>query len=95
VTENQGKQTPGVDRVTGDLGDAGTKCHRHRHPPAARVSAAPLRRVYIAKSNVKRRGLGIPTMMKDRAMQALYLPALDPIADATGVSKSQPHPPRR
>jgi RNA-directed DNA polymerase len=70
VTENQGKRTPGVDRVT-------WKTPEHKATAIATLRQRgyrpqPLRRVYIAKSNGKRRGLGIPTM-KDRAMQALYL----------------------
>jgi RNA-directed DNA polymerase len=78
VTENRGKRTPGVDRVT-------WKTPEHKAAAIATLRQRgyrpqPLRRVYIAKSNGKRRGLGIPTM-KDRAMQALYLLALDPIAE--------------
>jgi len=78
VTENQGKRTPGVDRVTWDTPEQkataiGTLRQRGYRPQ-------PLRRVYIAKANGKRRGLGIPTM-RDRAMQALYLLSLDPRAE--------------
>jgi RNA-directed DNA polymerase len=78
VTENQGKRTPGVDGVTWDTPhQKATAIGMLRHRG---YQAQPLRRVYIAKSNGGRRGLGIPTLL-DRALQALYLLALDPIAE--------------
>jgi RNA-directed DNA polymerase len=85
VTENQGKRTPGVDGVRWATPAARLKAigalHRRGYCPL------PLRRVYIPKANGKQRPLGIPTM-KDRAMQALYLLALEPIAETTADPNS-------
>ncbi|MDH2432298.1 group II intron reverse transcriptase/maturase [Pokkaliibacter sp. MBI-7] len=85
VTENQGKRTAGVDRVLWDTPEskqlAAETLKRRGYRPL------PLRRVYIPKSNGKERPLGIPTMY-DRAMQALYLLALAPVAETRGDPNS-------
>jgi RNA-directed DNA polymerase len=79
AVSNSGAKTPGVDGVLWNTPEvksaAFNTLRRHGYQPQ------PLRRVYIPKSNGKRRALGIPTM-RDRAMQALYLLGLDPIAES-------------
>ena len=80
VTQNKGKHTPGVDGVFWNTPRQKAKAVEDLNPQ--RYKAKPLRRVYIPKSNGKERPLGIPTM-KDRAMQALYLMAMEPIAETT------------
>lgn len=86
VTENTGKRTPGVDGAiwkTPEQKMTAIKTLQQRgyHPQ-------PLRRVYIPKGNGdKMRPLGIPTM-KDRAMQAFYLLALEPVAETTADPNS-------
>ena len=85
VTENQGKNTPGVDKITWNtrrkkITAISSLRQRDYHPQ-------PLRRIYIPKKNGKKRPLGIPAM-KCRAMQALYLLALDPVAETTADPNS-------
>ena len=80
VTENTGKRTPGVDGETWKTPEQKMTALLALHQRGYRPQ--PLRRVYIPKSNGAGRPLSIPTM-HDRAMQALYLLALDPVAETT------------
>jgi RNA-directed DNA polymerase len=85
VTTNKGKRTPGVDGII-------WKTSRQRMLALSDLKRKgykpqPLRRIYIPKKNGKMRPLSIPTM-KDRAMQAIYKMALDPVAEATADPNS-------
>src|SRR5665647_38809 len=85
VSSNKGSKTAGVDKKIWSTPNvkfmAIAKLKRRGYQPL------PLKRVNIKKSNGKLRPLGIPTM-KDRAMQALYLMALEPVSETTADSNS-------
>ena len=77
VTTNKGKNTPGVDKEVWST--PSSKMRGALTLTDKRYKAKPLRRVYIEKKGKKaKRPLGIPCMY-DRAMQALYALALDPV----------------
>lgn len=85
VTENKGRKTPGVDGETWSTPaskfKAISRLKRRGYQPL------PLRRHNIRKSNGKTRPLGIPTMT-DRAMQALYKLALEPVTECRADGNS-------
>jgi RNA-directed DNA polymerase len=85
VTENQGKNTPGVDKVTWNTPQQKLQAIYALRQRDYRPQ--PLRRIHIPKKNGKTRPLGIP-VMKCRAVQALYLLALDPVAETVADPNS-------
>lgn len=78
VTSNKGKRTAGVDGITWTTSKQ--KMNAVITLKRKGYQTQPLRRIYIPKKNGKKRPLSIPTMT-DRAMQALYKFALEPVAE--------------
>lgn len=92
VTGNQGGKTAGIDKViwrtTKQKIQASATLKRRGY------KTLPLRRIYIPKKNGKLRPLGIPSM-RDRAMQALYLLALEPISESIADKNAYGFRPKR
>jgi len=81
ICQNKGKRTAGIDGERWLTPEA--KMNAALKLSDKRYKAKPLKRVFIEKpGKKKKRPLGIPTMY-DRAMQALYALALNPVAEAT------------
>ena len=88
VTEiNAGRRTAGVDGKVVLLAQEKADLADWVQRRAAAWSPRPVRRVYVPKSNGRRRPLGIP-VIADRALQALALGALEPEWEARFEPKS-------
>lgn len=92
VATSKGARTAGID---GRLCQSnGAKLRLSMSLKQRGYKAQPLKRVYIPKSNGKKRPLGIPTLL-DRSMQALYLLALEPVSEMQADLNSYGFRPRR
>ena len=86
VTTNKGKRTSGVDKQLWTT--SASKMTAVLTLTDKKYKSKPLRRTYIdKKGKKKKRPLGIPCMY-DRAMQALYALALEPVAETTADTHS-------
>jgi RNA-directed DNA polymerase len=74
---NAGRGTAGIDGRTALLASQKAQLADWVQHRSASWTPKPVKRVYIAKANGKRRGLGIP-VIRDRALQALVVNALEP-----------------
>jgi len=93
IMTNTGSKTPGVDGKV-------IKTHEeqlqmaHEIKTLKRYRPQPLKRILIPKKNGKKRPLGIPTVF-DRAMQAVYKAALEPVAEYYADGNSYGFRPKR
>ena len=94
VSENKGKNTPGVDGKLLNTPKRKRECVKQLSIPPSEYKSMPLRRIEIPKKNGKTRPLGIPTVF-DRSMQALYKLALEPLAEMQADDHSYGFRPKR
>jgi len=92
VVQNKGGKTPGVDRIIWRTPHQKMKAALSLQRRGYKTQ--PLRRIYIPKKNGQQRPLSIPAM-KCRAMQALHLLALEPIAECKADKNSYGFRPKR
>jgi RNA-directed DNA polymerase len=92
ITQNKGKNTPGIDRIIWKTSKQ--KMQAVKDLKRRGYRSLPLRRIHIPKKNGKFRPLGIPSMI-DRAQQALYLLALEPVAEIKADKNSYGFRPKR
>lgn len=95
VVTNPGGKTAGIDGIIWDTPQDHLKAAQRLHKLAfSEYKASPVRRVWIPKSNGKKRPLGIPTI-EDRAIQTLWAFALLLVAECTGDRNSYGYRPYR
>lgn len=92
VVQNRGGKTPGVDKIIWKTSQQ--KLEAAQSLKRKGYQTQPLRRIYIPKKDGRQRPLSIPPM-KCRAMQALHLLALDPIAEFYADKNSYGFRPKR
>ncbi len=92
VVQNKGNKTPGVDKVIWTT--SRQKWTAAQSLKRKGYKTLPLKRIYIPKKDGSKRPLSIPSM-KCRAMQALYLLALQPIAEMIADKNSYGFRPKR
>jgi RNA-directed DNA polymerase len=92
TTENRGGKTAGVDGIVWKTSQQ--KMQASKSLKKRGYHSQPLRRVYIPKKSGKLRPLGIP-VMKCRAMQALHLLFLEPVAEMLVDKNAYGFRPRR
>lgn len=92
VSQNKGSKTSGTDGIIWNTDARRMKAVDKLTQKA--YQAKPLKRIYIPQKNGKLRPLGIPCMV-DRAQQALYLLALEPISEIIANPNSYGFRPNR
>ena len=90
VTTSSGSRTPGVDGVIATTAEKRESLAKQvysivRTPSIYKPSA--VKRVWIPKKDGSQRPLGIPTIV-DRAVQAVYLEAIDPLVECDACKNS-------